>query len=265
MTEGITRRYTIALHELPVAVKDESGIIGGKTMERRDFLKTALAAGAMLMLPRLASAAAVTVAEPFRWARIRGSYRWADHPTADSFLLETLKSQTSISVDSSWYVVDMDNLAEMVKFPVLFATSPDAFYCTDRQRQNLVEYVMRGGFILADDCVFKGYPPDKFTTSFKEMIRRAFDRPMVQIPLSDDVYHCFYDLPKVPVMQGKDTGGWGLYVNGRLAVFLDSGDIHCGWQSRYLRDHRMRYWFPRGNEELALKMGVNLLVYMMSH
>lgn len=217
------------------------------------------------MLPRLASAAVSSAAEPFRWARIRGPYRWADHPTADSYLLETLKNQTSINVDTTWYVVDMDRLEEMIKYPVLFATSPDRFVCTDRQRENLKEYVLRGGFLLADDCVFKGYPPDKFTTSFKEMIFKAFGRPMVQIPLSDDIYHCFYDLAKVPVMQGKDTGGWGLYINGRLAVFLDSGDIHCGWQSRYLREHRQRYWFPFRNETLAMEMGVNILVYMMSH
>ncbi len=207
----------------------------------------------------------VSATEPFRWARVKGHYRWADHPTADSYLMEELKKQAAINVDSAWNAVEMSNLNEMVKYPALLISSPDDFIYTEAERLNLKEYVLRGGFILADDCVFKGYPPDKFTTSFKAMVKLTFNTEMVQIPLSDDIYHCFHDMEKVPVMQGKDTGGWGLYVKGRLAIFLDSGDIHCGWESRRLRETRMRPWFPYDNETLALKMGVNILIYMMSH
>jgi len=237
-------------------------------MERREFIKTALAAaGAMLTVGGQAAVTAPDIAaEPLRMARIRGNFRWADHPTGEQYLLQMFKERTSINADCSWHVVDMNNLKEMVKYPILFVTSPEEFRCTDAEARNLKEYIMRGGFLLADDCVFKGNGPrDKFFTSVKELINRTFDAKMVEIPPSDDLFRCFHNVPRVPVMQGKNDGGWGLYIKGRLAVFLDAGDIHCGWESRYRRIHGMGSWFSYEEEGESLDLGVNILVYMMSH
>ena len=210
--------------------------------------------------------------EPFKLARvkfsIRGNYRWDYHPEADGFLLETIKKNTAINADCSWNDVSLDNLNEMIKYPVLFITTTEEFNPPENELANLKEYILRGGFVCADDCVYKGNGPrDKFFTSFKSAIDRIFGVKMEKIPLSHDIYHCLYDLNNgVPFMQGKDDGGWGLHVKGRLAVFLSPGDIHCGWQSRYLRGSaRTRPWFSVEKEEQALQMGTNIFVYALSH
>jgi len=237
-------------------------------MNRREFIATAaLAAGAVWAMPAGATMAATPAAgEPFRMARIRGHFRWADHPTGDQYLLKTFREQTGVHTDCTWYVVGLTDLKEMVKYPVLFLTSPEPFAYSPEEQRNLKEYLLRGGFLFADDCVYKGNGPrDLFFTSVKNMIDGMFEAKMTEIPLTDDLFHCFYDVPKVPVMQGKDDGAWGLYLKGRLAVFLDSGDIHCGWQSRYMREHGIGHWFAVDEETQSLHLGVNVLVYMMSH
>jgi len=243
-------------------------------MKRRDFLKTAVAAAAgvwCLGNPLTAVGSSLVSPETFRFARIRfsirGNYIWDYHPEADGYLLHTIGQETGLPVNCSWRSANLAVLPEMTRYPVLFVTTTQEFDPPQNELDNMREYLLRGGFICADDCVNKGYGPrDKFFTSFRRAVNRLFPQGMEKIPLDHDIYHCLHDLPDgVPTMQGKDDGGWGLYIKGRLAVFLSAGDIHCGWQSRYLRENRRGWWFSPEEETKALNMGVNIFTYALSH
>ena len=48
----------------------------------------------------------------------------------------------------------------------------------------------------------------------------------------------------------------GLFIEDRLVAFLTVGDLHCGWTSRFFT--------PKVHEE-CLKMGLNIIVYALTH
>jgi hypothetical protein len=68
-------------------------------------------------------------------------------------------------------------------------------------------------------------------------------------------------------MIGQYHGARGVFVGNRLAVFLSSTDIHCGWA-----DSRGR-WFGAGGKrgigkhgyKEAIQMGINIIMYAVSH
>jgi hypothetical protein len=59
-------------------------------------------------------------------------------------------------------------------------------------------------------------------------------------------------------MQGVPHGAHGLFERGtgRIMTYLDPGDIHCGWQCRF--------WGMEKNME-AIKMGINVIIYFLTH
>jgi hypothetical protein len=66
-------------------------------------------------------------------------------------------------------------------------------------------------------------------------------------------------------MQGVDHGGWALFLNGRIAIFLTPTDIHCGWASCRNIVKNGSSWFSKKNSYDAIKMGINIIVYAMTH
>jgi hypothetical protein len=61
----------------------------------------------------------------------------------------------------------------------------------------------------------------------------------------------------VHMHEGK-PGAWGLFEpgTGRIMAYLDPGDLHCGWMCRY---------WPMDKNLQAIKMGINVLIYFLSH
>lgn len=210
--------------------------------------------------------------EPFHWARVkflttdRVKDKWNIYPEADVYLLKTLKTSTGLNIDTTWYVAPLDDLDEMCKYPFLFMTTEGRFQFTATHQTNLVEYLKRGGFIFVDDCVYKGGKEDGFFTDFRDKIEFLFDRKMVKLPNGHEIYHSFYDLPEgLPYLQGVRHGGHALFIDGRMAIFLSAADIHCGWKSEQVMASGWSGWFPKDLSEDSIKMGVNILMYVMSH
>jgi len=152
-----------------------------------------------------------------------------------------------------------------------------------KQKDNLREYITRGGFLLMDDCVvLKG--GDFFYKSSYELLEEVFGIGAVRrIPYEHEVFHNIYDLgdtglpymqrqnriflpgmkrPQqigLPYMHGQNHGARGVFIGERLAVFLGSTDIHCGWCDSH------GYEFGRHNYEKAIQMGINTIMYAISH
>jgi hypothetical protein len=133
--------------------------------------------------------------------------------------------------------------------PYLHMTGHGEVKFSDAEVARLREYLVRGGFLHADD----NYGLD---ASFRREIARVFpDRPLVEVPLSHPVYHAVYafprGLPKVHEHDGKPPRGYGIYVGKRLAVFYTHEcDLGNGWEDvgTYPGD-------PPAVHEQALRMG----------
>ena len=122
-----------------------------------------------------------------------------------------------------------------------------------------------------DDCVVD-MAGDFFYQSSYTLLEEVFGPGSVKRVLNDhEVFHNVFDLSRIglPYMQGQDHGARGVFIGDRLAVFLSSSDIHCGWRDvhypgwGYGRKKRKSKRI-QGHKE-AIEMGINIIMYAISH
>ena len=186
-----------------------------------------------------------------------GGGDWYANPSSLPNLLAAVRERTALRVERAEARVRLTDAA-LWDYPYLHLTGHGEIRLADAEVDRLREYLLRGGFLHADD----NYGLD---ASFRRELARVFpDRPLVEVPLSHAIYHAVYDfprgLPKVHEHDGKPPRGYGLFVGGRLAVFYTvECDLGNGWEDvgTYPND-------PPAVHEAALRMGVNLFVYAVT-
>ena len=114
---------------------------------------------------------------------------------------------------------------------------------------------------------------------FEESLRRVFpDRPIIDLTDDHPIFHTVFDLPhmtavQIPNMNSLMAGGSGYLGDGRVprwrGVLDDSGrlmvliafnnDVADAWQ--WADDKR----YPAEQANLALRLGVNVAMYAMTH
>jgi hypothetical protein len=185
--------------------------------------------------------------------------RWNVGPVGDVNLRKKLMELTNINVSLEPKVVRLGDFDELCRHPFVFMTSEGYFDLPAQEEWNLREFLERGGFVLADDCVYVARE-DRFFRDYVKLINKLFpDNPVRKIPLDNEIYHIYYDFPRgSPHMQGVPHGAHGLFERGtgRIMTYIDPGDMHCGWM--------MQYWANEKNIE-AIKMGINVIIYFLTH
>jgi hypothetical protein len=187
---------------------------------------------------------------------------WNVHPIGDANLRKKLAELTNINVSTQPAVVRLDDFDDMVLHPFVFMTSEGYFRISEQEQKNLREFLERGGFVHADDCVFNA-KEDRFARCYRDLINKLFpDNPMRSIPLDHEIFHIYYDFPKgFPHCQGvrwPGSNGYGLFEpgTGRIMTLITPGDLHCGWVWRI---------FDEKTSLDAIKMGINIIIYFLSH
>ena len=187
---------------------------------------------------------------------------WDISPQGDSILRQQLKGLTNVNISMEPKIVRLSDFDDMCRNPFVFMTAGGAFTLPPNEEQNLAEFLRRGGFILADDCmgVGGGNDVDAFFQCYTKLINRIYpDNPLRRIPNDHEIFHCYFDFPNgCPELQGIPHGAYGLFEpgTGRIMTWLSSGDIHCGWVCKF--------WSMETNMS-AIKMGINIIVYFLSH
>ncbi len=200
-----------------------------------------------------------------------GAPRWTtDAPEAETHLLQGIKRLTRVSASSEGTALRLDDDA-IFDHPFLYAVEVGGWYLSDEEAKRLREYLDRGGFLMVDD--FHGTVEWE---GFMSSMRRVYpDRPIVELPVSDEVFHVLYDLlerPQIPSIYGAVSGRtwerdgytphWrGIYdANGRLAVVINFNmDLGDAWE------HADAPEYPQPLTALAYRYAINYLLYSMSH
>ena len=242
-------------------------------LSRRRFLQAgavfggAMAASALglFALPRGARADEAVKTGQFIFPRLQFNVkdntpdRWNISPVGDVNLRKKLMELTNINVSLEPKVVRLADFEDLCKHPFVFMTSEGYFDLDPQEEWNMREFLERGGFIQADDCVF-ATKEDRFFRDYLRLMEKLFpDNPMRKIPKDHEIYHIYFDFPNgSPHMQGVPHGAYGLFERGtgRIMSYIDPGDLHCGWQCRY--------WGMEKNME-AIKMGINVIIYFLTH
>ncbi|HLH05291.1 MAG TPA: DUF4159 domain-containing protein [Bryobacteraceae bacterium] len=206
------------------------------------------------------------------WDWTQGRSSWTnDYPRADRHFLEAVRRLTRLHVRSVEQPVSLDDPFDVYNYPWLYAVFVGEWDLTDAQAHTLREYLLRGGFLMCDD--FWG---SRDWTIFENSMKRIFpNRAVVEIPDSDPIFHTVYDLEnryQVPGEWGVRTGvpfrndgyvaHWrGIYDDkGRLMVAISfNSDLGDSWE--WADDPE----YPEEYSALGIRIGVNYIVYSMTH
>ncbi|HEY5791838.1 MAG TPA: DUF4159 domain-containing protein [Chthoniobacterales bacterium] len=241
------------------------------SMDRRHFLKILSGGATFLGLSGSLFAGVDPKSSLVNWGRLKfplaGSDQmdWGVHPQGDLNLIDYLTANTSLQLPNNWNVADVWRLDEMVQFPFLYMHAEDVPVLDSVARANLREYLLRGGFIFAEDCVIgrgtHGHNSrnDFFFRSMVEQLPAIMpEAKLERLPNDHPVFHVLYHLDNgMPHMQGIPHGLHALTLHGRVLAFISPSDLHCGWTNGYK-------WFGAEQTQQALRMGTNIYVFAMT-
>jgi hypothetical protein len=214
----------------------------------------------------------------FRWGRLdwrEGGTSWTqDYPRADRHFAQALRRLTRIHVRSLEQPVNPDDTDDIYNWPWLCAGEMGDWKLTDSQAKTLREFLLRGGFLMLDDF----WREDEWAR-FEESMRAVFpDRPIVEIENADAIFHTVYDLEDRYQIPGQWALGGRGGINSQRAVgtvahwrgiFDDKGrvmvamcfnsDLGDSWE--WADDPS----YPEKYSALGIRIGVNYVVYAMTH
>jgi hypothetical protein len=199
-----------------------------------------------------------------------GSSLWTqDFPRADRHFSVAVRRLTRIDARSVEQCVSLDDADDVYNWPWLYAVQVGEWGITDTEAKKLRDYLLRGGFFMADD--FHGTVE---WSVFQESMHRVFpDRPIVEIPQGDAIFHTVYDLDDRYQIVGAEhldlghkkdgyVAHWrGIYDDkGRVMVAISfNSDVGDSWEWADEPEYPEKY------SALGMRLGINYIVYAMTH
>lgn len=211
-----------------------------------------------------------------RYPMSRGSFfyrrgSWStDYPKADRQFVQGVRRLTRIHTRSIEQVVDFDG-DEVFDYPWMYITEVGHWDWDERQAKRFREYLLKGGFAMTDD--FHGSDEwEVFTYGLNKVLPH---RPVVDLQNKEHIFHVLYDLDdrfQVPGIQmfysgspyeqdGVEAKWRGVYDDkGRVVMAIcHNMDLGDAWE--------WADWprYPEKYASLAYRIGVNYIIYAMTH
>jgi hypothetical protein len=194
-----------------------------------------------------------------------------DYPRSDRHFAVALRRLTRVHTRSVEEPVNLDE-GFQYNWPFLYGVEVGHWDLTDQQAKLLREFLLRGGFFMCDD--FHGSVEwEVFTRSMKRVFP---DRDIVDLPDSEAIFHSIYDLDQkiqvpgaspwfgrhVTYEQDGTVPRWrGIYDDhGRVMVAIcHNMDLGDSWE------HADNPDYPQEFSALGIRIGINYVVYAMTH
>lgn len=221
--------------------------------------------------------------------RSRGTWI-TDFPDSDMNLSFRLQQMTSLKVSPDGRFLRLKN-QDLYNYPWIYMVEPGRLLLDDEEVKILREYLLNGGFLMADD--FWG---DVQWENFYEQMKKVFpesNREFVELPMDHPIFHMVFDItvPKQKLQTPNvrqaiyslhpGSGEYGVtweYYNGDgseemhvRAMLDDKGRImviathNCdngdGWEREGMNDD----FFRNFSEKRAFPLGINIIFYAMTH
>ncbi|RKZ26053.1 hypothetical protein DRQ20_03820 [bacterium] len=186
-----------------------------------------------------------------------GGGDWYNDPSILPNLAKEFTKRTGIEVVPHEKILTFKD-PEIFSHPFVFVTGHGNIVFSEEEIKNIRRYLENGGFIYVDD----DYGMDEYIR--REIMRIFPSRKLVEVPFDHPIYHIFYDfpqgLPKIHEHYKGPPKGYGIFMDGRLALFYTyNTNISDGWADPEV--HRD----PPLKRELAIKMGINILLYALTY
>lgn len=205
----------------------------------------------------------------------QGYASWTDdYPRGDRTLVQMIRRFTRMNVRAVEQPINLEDGDDVYYWPFMVVGLASHWELTDQMAASLREYLLRGGFLFADS--FFG---TRNWAGFAHNLRKVFpDRPIIDVRDDHPIFHIVYDLPEMTSVQIPNANslmrggpGWmsdgaipywrGIEDdNGRLMMLIAfNNDVMDGWQ--WADDVR----YPSEEANLSLQIGVNVVLYAMTH
>jgi hypothetical protein len=189
---------------------------------------------------------------------------WAhDYPRAERNLMRILNEITLLAprLDGS-NVLRLDD-PELSRFPFAYLCEPGYWSQTEAEALALRAWLRKGGFLIVDD--FRGGEIHNFRDQLRRVIPGA---ELIELDVSHPIFHSFFDLESLdfpaPYFRRFEPVYYGVFEDndpqGRmLAIVNYNNDIGDYWEFADAG------WMPVQLSNEAYKLGVNYIVYAMTH
>jgi hypothetical protein len=205
----------------------------------------------------------------FGGARGFGRGWWQqDWPEAEDHFTRNLRRMTRVNAGESVTLDLTDD--KLFDYPWLYATQTGYWDLSDEEVARLREYLLRGGFLMADDFWGEGE-----MAVFAATMARVFpDREMVELADGDAVRRVVFSIDEYTQIPGyRHLRGAGRVADlpppRFLGIYDDSGRLMVG--INYNQDvgdsweHADTPEYPQPMTALGYRFGINYIVYAMTH
>ena len=206
----------------------------------------------------------------------RGGGSWAtDYPKADQIFLSFIDRLLSNLDAYEWQHPVLLDDPELRRFPYLYALEVGYMNLTPTEVEGLRGFLLAGGFLVIDDF----WGPNQWANFEYQMEQVLPGYPIVDLSLSHEIFSTFYEIEEM-LQVPNIRNGWasvnggstsecygclpqvkGIYDDeGRLMVVINfNTDLGDAWE--WADDP----YYPLKFSTYAYEMGVNMIVYAMSH
>jgi hypothetical protein len=140
---------------------------------------------------------------------------------ADHFLRRAEQS-SSISTSRRLHSVKLSS-EEIFSFPMLIMTGEGEFKLLPEERENLRQFIERGGFLLAS----AGCSSEDWDRSFRAEMAQVFPSQELQsLTLDHLVFHTAYDISQLQAKHGTPKPLVGLHFGTRLGVLYSQDGLN---------------------------------------
>jgi Domain of unknown function (DUF4159) len=142
------------------------------------------------------------------YAGDKSSVCFSDH------FLSDVSDQTNLRVNKTFCSVRLDADA-LFDYPFCVMSGNEDFQFTQKERQQLRQYLSRGGFLLASP----GCSDAKWDAAFRREIKNCFpEYPLKQIPMTHPIFSIVNPISRLVEKTGTTVFLEGVEINGRLVL-----------------------------------------------
>lgn len=198
---------------------------------------------------------------------------WAHgYPLAEQNLLRIIKEITLIDPRLDGVAsVSLDS-PELFRYPLAYLIEVGWWEMSDAEATNIRAYLNKGGFILVDDFKVRGWGGGMGGGGwdvFADNMRRVMPQGrFYDLDVTHPIFHGFFEIPSLDIIPQAYNAGRPVFralfedndPSKRMLMMINyNTDVSQFWE------WSARGFRPMGETNEAYKLGVNYLMYAMTH
>ena len=200
----------------------------------------------------------------FGGGRGRGLPPWAhDYPRAERNFMNILREVTFLRPYMDGGNIFTTDDPELSRFPLAYISEPGYWNPTESEVEGLRNYLLKGGFLIADD--FRDADWFNFDAQMKRVIPGA---EFVELDESHTIFDSFFRIESLKSLASPTYRVVPVYLGLHeendperrlMAIANYNNDIGEYWEFSDVG------WYPIDLSNEAYKLGVNYVIYAMTH